>query len=175
MIADKQLSPALNNFLPVKVEITTRGATSLESNRSTSIGKYFGLPDLYFAEVKDDNKILKQGLSGDIVKQGTIVFDASNTDWSLFNQSPENRKCAQIVLYEHLKKPQGVAMVNSALNNAQLSLSTIDYKIPGKETADFWKNVFAAMRIKTYAPGETDKDSQPKKQHDLLLDGPVNQ
>ncbi|MDB5110226.1 MAG: beta-galactosidase, partial [Mucilaginibacter sp.] len=172
MIADKKLSPALTDFLPAKVEITTRKATSLESNTHTEVGKCFGLPDLYFAEVPGNNKILKQGLSGDLINQGSIIFDASNTDWSLFNQAGENKKCAQIVLYEHLKKPQGVAMVSTPLNNARLTLSTIDYKINSKETADFWRNLFAATGIKYDTPGVNDEQNKRKGQHNLLLDGP---
>ncbi|GHT30810.1 hypothetical protein FACS189432_09780 [Bacteroidia bacterium] len=97
----------------------------------------------------------------------------SRTDWSLFNQSPENKKCAQVVLYEHLQKPSGAALVSYPFGNATLVLSSLDYTINTKETTEFWETLFSAMGIFHSAPdGKSDKGL--KKEHDLLMDGPVN-
>jgi beta-galactosidase len=172
MISDQKPSPALNNLLPAKFELTDRQATSLQSNKHYDFEKYFKLPDLYFSEIRGDNKILKQGLSGDLIKQGTIVFEATNVDWSLFNNSPENRKCAQVVLYEHLIKPQGVAMVTFPWGKATFFLSALDYKISDTGMDSFWKNLYASMGIKFYLPGE-EKATTDVQHHDLLIDGPL--
>ena len=172
MIADQKPSPSLYNLLPARFELTDRQATSLQSNKNYEFEKYFRLPDLYFSEIRGDNKIIKQGLTGDLVKQGTIVFEATNVDWSLFINSGENRKCAQVVLYEHLIKPQGVAMITCPFNKATLYLSTIDYKISNPGIESFWKNLCAALAVKLYMAGE-DKTAPETRTHDLLLDGPL--
>jgi beta-galactosidase len=145
----------------------------LEPNKTHSWGKYFDLPHLYFAEIPGNRKIMKRGLAGEIVDKGTVVLTASRTDWSLFNQSPENRKCAQVVLYEHLQKPSGAALVSYPIENATLVLSVLDYTIDTKETTEFWKRLFSAMGI-AYSESNGNSNSHSNKEHDLLMDGPVN-
>jgi hypothetical protein len=173
MLSDKEISPAIHEILPDKLQLTDRYATALEPNKSTIWGKYFDLPDLYFAEIENDPKIIKRGLSGNIVNEGTVVFTASRTDWSLFNQNPENKKCAQIVLYEHLQKSSGAALVTCPFGNATLVLSTLDYRIQNETTDKFWKSLLAAMQIRVISP-TLKKDDNSRKNHDLLLDGPVD-
>jgi beta-galactosidase len=172
-LADKPLSAAAKNFLPVNLEITSRKATALENNPETEGGNYFNLPDLYFAEVKSDRQILKQGLGGALVEHGTVVLSASNVDWSLFNEQPENRKCAQAVLYEHLEKPSGAALVTYPWGKATLVVSTMDYRPDAPEYITFWRNLLSAMQIK-WINRENQLNNDSKKEHNLLLDGPVD-
>lgn len=174
MISDGKISSALNGLLPAKLELTDRQATSLKSNSDSEIGKYFHLPDLYFSEMDGDRKILKQGLSGEVVKLGTVVLEATNIDWSLFNQVGENRKCAQVVLYEHLQKPSGAALVNIPLKRSQLWISSLDYKISEKKTLVFWKALCQALRIELNSGNEKNLNTGKNRKHDLLLDGPVD-
>ena len=166
-------NPILNDFLPETVILTERSATALESNLQSAWGKFFQLPNLYFAEQRGDRYILKRGLSGDLVKKGTVVLQASRTDWSLFNDNPENRKCAQVVLYEHLEKPEGAALATYRFDNATLAVSALDYRLDTSETQTFWKNLFSVMKINTFITTEN-KQEIKQKQHDLLLDGPVD-
>ncbi|GAB6010684.1 glycoside hydrolase family 2 protein [Viscerimonas tarda] len=173
MLHDKAISPAVNDFLPEKMEITAREATAMEYGKDTAWKKYFGLPDLYFAEMEGDRKIQKVGLAGEFVKQGSVIFTASRTDWSLFNSNPENRKCAQVVLYEHLIKPEGAALVSHPLEKGEIVLSAIDYTLDTKETAAFWKNFYPVLGIGLY-DSDNGKASNKKTEHDLLLDGPVD-
>ena len=174
MISDGKISSALNGLLPAKLELTDRQATSLKINPDSEIGKYFNLPDLYFSEIDGDRKILKQGLSGELVKQGTSVLEATNIDWSLFNQVGENRKCAQVVLYEHLQKPSGVALVKIPLKKSKLWISSLDYKISKKETLAFWKTLCQALQIELKSGEDQSQKGDKMKKHDLLLDGPVD-
>jgi beta-galactosidase len=173
MSSGNTINPALNDFLPASVQLTDRQATAMERNAESAWGKYFDLPGLYFAEMEGDRHILKRGLSGELVEKGTVVLQASRTDWSLFNNNPENKKCAQVVLYEHLEKPQGAALVTYPWEKADLSISVIDYRLNTKQTQQFWKNLFSAMAIDTPFSSGKIRDKQ-KKEHDLLLDGPVN-
>lgn len=170
----QKLSNDFCHWLPEEVKLTNRKATALEIDSTSSWRKYFELPDLYFGEMEEDRYILKQGLSGALTEKGKSLLKASRTDWNLFNTSPEHWKCAQVVLYEALKKPDGVALVTYPLQEkVDLVLSVIDYRLRTKETNAFWISVFRVMGI---AMGETAfKSSDAKaKKHDLLMDGPVN-
>ncbi|MDR2058106.1 MAG: beta-galactosidase [Dysgonamonadaceae bacterium] len=169
----KPFSDAFRRWLPVSVEQTSRQATALEYNPQNEWGRYFQLPDLYFAEMDGDRKVQKSGLSGELVKKGAIVLKASRTDWGLFNNNPEEWKCAQVVLYEALEKPEGAAMITYPLGKAVLILSVIDYSLDTKEMREFWKLLYSVMGIDySYDPKEKVRE-KVKSGHDLLMDGPV--
>ena len=174
MLAENGPSPALVQMLPFNLELTSRPATSLQCNKENPLGKYFTLPDLYFSEMGRNATILKTGLDGDLVKHAEMVMEATNIDWSLFNNAGENRKCAQVVLYEHLQKPSGAALVCLPLEKSKLYVSSIDYKISADKTIQFWKDLGAAMGIKMNSEAG-DSGSEVKKEHNLLMDGPVGQ
>lgn len=173
LLADKGFSPAAKTLLPFNIETTSRSATALENDKNSEYGRFFDLPGLYFAEIKGDRQIMKQGLAGDLVEKGNVILTASNVDWSLFNEQPENHKCAQIVLYEHLKKPSGAALVTYPLEKATLVVSTIDYRLSDVKCLTFWRDLLTLMKIK-WTFREDASDDGAKKEHDLLLDGPVD-
>ena len=108
-----------------------------------------------------------------LVEKGNAIFRASRTDWNLFNNVPEHWKCAQVVLYEAMEKPEGAALVTYPLDKVNLVLSAIDYHLWTKETDVFWRTLFKVMGI-----GIDKKDVQnrnaKKKEHDLLMDGPTD-
>jgi beta-galactosidase len=174
MVAEKPITEPVKNILPADGQLTKREASSLQPGKSSILRSYFELPDLYFSEVEGDRRIIKQGLGGDWLKQGNILLEAPNIDWSLFNQAAENRKCAQVVLYEHLEKPSGVALISFRKGNTDFLLSTIDYRLLTKETIIFWNSLFQAMKIRLSDKNELDLNSENRRNHDLLLDGPVN-
>ena len=165
------ISEEFSRWLPAPVQLTSRKATALESNKKDEWGAYFELPDLYFAESQGDKTILKAGLAGDGIKSENIVFSASQTDWSLFNNVAEHWKCAQVVLYEALNKPTGAAVVKSAVGDDKVVMSVIDYTINTKETTRFWESLLKVMGIKTNPNSALKKTSA--KEHNLLMDGPV--
>jgi beta-galactosidase len=174
MVAEKPITESAKNILPADGQLTNRKASSLQPGKSGVLKSYFELPDLYFSEIEGDRNIIKQGLSGDWLNQGEILLEATNVDWSLFNQAAENRKCAQVVLYEHLEKPSGAALISFRQGNTDFLLSTIDYRLLTKETINFWNSLFRAMKIRLSNKNELDLNSENKENHDLLLDGPVN-
>ncbi len=170
----EKLSNDFCRWLPEEVRLTNRKATALEMDSTSSWREYFELPDLYFSEMEGDRYILKQGLTGPLTEKGNSLLKASHTDWNLFNTSPEHWKCAQVVLYETLKKPEGIALVSYPLQDkVDLVLSVIDYRLQTKETSAFWHSVFRVMGIAT---GGVDLKLQgtKTKKHDLLMDGPVD-
>ncbi len=168
-----EFSEAFREWLPADVQLTDRKATSLENDRETVWGDYFELPDLYFSEVDGDRYILKRGLSGSLVDKGAVVLKASRTDWSLFNDVPEHWKCAQVVLYETLQKPEGAALLHYTSDGVDLVLSVLDYSLQTKETQTFWKTLFGAMAIEL-SGGNTWNKGKRQSEHDLLMDGPVD-
>ena len=101
-----------------------------------------------------------------------MILEASNVDWSLFNNNPEDRKCAQVVLYEHLQKEPGIAMVQLPFGKSKLYVSSIDYTIVADKTVQFWKDLGAAMGIKIDSETGSESSNEEKK-HNLLMDGPA--
>lgn len=173
MLSDGVLSSAAGTLLPFPLEITSGKATAMKSNRNDDWGRFFDIPSLYFSEIRsNDRNMMKQGLSGELVRQGTVIFSASETDWSLFNDHPENRKCAQVVLYEHLQKPESAALVALPYGKGKLVVSSIDYRINTPETLGFWRDLCSVMQI-AWKEENTSPDDDNKRTHDLLLDGPV--
>ena len=167
------LSGAFCDWLPEDVKLTDRRASALEVNKNTSWGSHFELPDLYFSEMDGDRYILKHGLTGNLIEKGEAIFSASRTDWNLFNNVAEHWKCAQVVLYETLNKPEGVALVTYPLGNVNLALSVIDYHLWTKETSTFWKNLFRVMAIDVDRTNLQNQNVK-RKEHDLLMDGPTD-
>jgi len=168
-----KLSEAFCNWLPEEVKLTDRRASALETDKNTSWGSYFELPDLYFSEMDGDRYILKQGLAGALVEKGNTIFRASRTDWNLFNNVPEHWKCAQVVLYEAMEKPEGTALVTYPLDKVNLVLSAIDYHLWTKETDVFWRTLFKVMGIDIDKKDVQNRNAK-KKEHDLLMDGPTD-
>jgi hypothetical protein len=54
-----------------------------------------------------------------------------------------------------------------------LWISSLDYKISGKKTLEFWKALCQALRIELNSGDEKNLNTGKNKKHDLLLDGPV--
>ena len=77
-----------------------------------------------------------------------------------------------MVLYEAYNKPSGAALVTQPIGNNTLALSVVDYTVSTKESQRFWRNLLKAMRIE--ATPEATKASQKSKEHNLLMDGPVD-
>ena len=167
------IPPALTPLLPAPLTLTPRGATQLSLGPSHSWAAGLGQPDLYFAEDTTDKQILKCGLEGPLVKRGQVLLEAANTDWSLFLDAPENAKCAAVVLYEHLTKPAGAALVSLPDGAGTLVLSALDCVPHSPAHARFWRALFANMGVRLVPPGTQETRVQPNaKGHYLLLDGP---
>jgi beta-galactosidase len=145
--AGKVGAAQLKTLFPEAVQLTDRAATALVPDDPDGIAAGLRLPDLYFAEEGNDRFIMKHGLAGPLVAKGRSVLSASNTDWSLFNNAPENAKCAAVVLYEHLEKPAGTAMVDVPVGKGHLILCSLDYQNPVRAAGKMWRALFANMGV----------------------------
>jgi len=162
----------INLLLLAPITLTSRTATALDRGIDCYENANFSPPDLYFAENTQDKKILKCGLDGNFVRRGTVVFKASNTDWSQFNDVPENAKCAAVVLYEHLVKPPGAALVTIKQGGGTISISTIDYVPNNSDYAKLWHSLLNNMGVKMDNEAMI-KDQRGNHGHDLLLKGSI--
>ena len=144
----------LAGLLDAPLHLTQRPATALAADASHPWVASLMLPELYFAEDGADRFILRQGIDGPLVRRGRVLLRASNTDWSLFNESGENAKCASLVLYEHLTKPGGAALVACPHGKGTLLLSTIDWHIATRQADQLWRKLFAALGVELRDPRE---------------------
>jgi len=161
----------VNRLLHVPVALSPREATAMERGVDHPWNAAFSLAELYFAEDKQDQFILKCGLDGEFVRQGTVVLKASNTDWSQFNNMPEDAKCAAAVLYEHLIKPAGAALVVMKQGEGAIVISAADYVPQGKAYLDYWRTLLQNMGVKTIASSGRE-ERRLDGEHNLLLNGP---
>jgi beta-galactosidase len=169
-----QPSTAINELLPAALQLGEFKTTDLQGNKADATGKLFNTRDLYFSEMNGDKYIMKQAIVGDLLSRGSVAIEASQTDWNLLLAYPENKKCAQIVLYEHLIKPKNAALLNLQLGKANLGVSAIDYNILNNTNRVFWQKLCESLAIRLADKGVSN-DNGTKKQHDLLMDGPINQ
>ena len=172
----------INQLLPAPIALTPRQATAMSRSAPDPWTASFGLPDLYFAEEPRDRNssgetsartVLRCGLDGPFAQRGKILFEASNTDWSLFNDSPEAAKCGAVVMYERLKKPPGAALVAWRVGPGALVVSAIDYLPATEGYGRFWRRLFTAMGVKLAGPAGPGSGPAAAREHSLLLDGPL--
>ena len=102
-----------------------------------------------------------------------MLFTPSRTDWSLFNNVAEHWKCAQVVLYEALKREPSAAFLTMGSSGRTIALTTIDWKLDGKEPLAFWKELLGRMGVEMTNAAEMRRNTR-KRGHDLLMDGPVD-
>jgi len=148
LLRDKS-APAdlIGQLLPASITVTSRQATQLDITPGSPWVASFGLPDTYFAENSLDSHIAKCGLDGKFVDEGSSLLTASNTDWSLFNNVSEAAKCGAVVLYEHLIKPRGAALVSEKVGNGLVAVSTIDYMPVEDSYVRFWRSLISNIGI----------------------------
>jgi beta-galactosidase len=174
MFGDKGASLSkLGSLLAGDLSLTTRTSTLLIPDRQDPLTAGFTLGDLYFVTESGDPQIQKAGLAGALVKSGKVLLTASNTDWSLFERKPENAKCGSMLIYEHLAKPEGAALVEIPKGKGRLLVSTLDIMPNEKPYVTFWKQLFGNLGVQFGTPSDGDADGKGRKAHDLLLDGPI--
>ncbi|MCX5684640.1 MAG: hypothetical protein NT049_13265, partial [Planctomycetota bacterium] len=142
------------DLLPAAVRLTDHPATALVPDAAHPWTAPFSLPDLYFAEDGNDRFIMRRGLDGPLLEGARVLLRASNTDWSLFNNAPEHSKCAALVLYEHLQKPSGAALVERAHGSGKLVLCSLDYRVGSRAADTFWRRLLAGMGLKLGRPAD---------------------
>jgi beta-galactosidase len=143
---------ALDALLPEPASLTDQTATLLTPDGQDPLTASFTLPQLYFAEDGADRLIMRHGVSGPFVDHARVLLRASATDWSLFNNAPENAKCGAVVLYQQLIKPSGVALIDAPWGKGQFLLCTLDYRIATANADALWIHLFQNMGVALNPP-----------------------
>ena len=141
----------LGDRVPAGIDatLTARTATALVADADHPWTASFTPPQLCFAEQSAiDRHILRHGIAGPLVVQWRVPLRASDTDWSQFDDVPEVAKCGAAVLYEHVVKPSGAALVSARVNDRVLVLCSLDYRIATPAADAMWRELLANMGVK---------------------------
>ena len=127
-IAAKTLTE-LNALLPASLEVTDRQSSSLLPATASPLLEGLTPSELYFSE-SSPTIVLDGGLSGPLVKQGTVLLEAANTDWLKWNKQPEYAKTGMVVRSELESKPSGAAIVEIKEGSGTLLLINLPASSP---------------------------------------------
>ena len=127
-VAPKTLSQ-LNGLLPASLEVTDRRSSSLLPVADSSVTAGLKPSDLYFSE-SSPQTILDGGLAGPLIKQGTVLLEAANTDWLRWNKEAEYAKTAMVLRSERESKPSGAAIVEVKQGSGRLLLINVPASSP---------------------------------------------
>lgn len=173
LLPDENAAARANEWLPCPVELTDRTATMLVRGEADPWVDSFGLEELYFAESKAQKTILEHGMSGEIATRGRTLLQAANVDWSLFNNVPENAKCGGVVLYEHLDKQPGAALISLPAGKGTIAVTTVRMEAGSAEHLAFYHKLLSNMGAAMEDVRDVAADGESVV-HDLLLNGPVD-
>ena len=116
--------PQLNELFLAPVELTGRQSSSLLPVTASPVTAGLNPSDLYFSE-SSPQIILGGGISGPLVKQGTVLLEAANTDWLKWNKEAEYAKTAMVLRSEEESKPSGAAIVEVKQGSGRLLLINV--------------------------------------------------
>lgn len=173
MISNNQIDlDKLNSVLPAPIALTNRQASSFIHGTEQGPVAPFSLKELYFVENEHRSYVMQCGLDGPLVERSSILLEACNVDWTLFNAA-ENRKCAALILNEKLHKPSGAALIEWTDGKSKIYICTLDTAYEGEAIDQFWHKFFACLGIDAgSAVSPEEKNSADGPPHDLLRDGP---
>jgi hypothetical protein len=126
----------LNRLLPEPIELTSRRSSSLLPVASSPVVAGLKPSDLYFSQ-STPPIILDGGLGGRLVAQGTVLLEASNTDWLKWNKEAEYAKTAMVLRSEREAKPSGAALVEVKQGSGTLLITNLPA----------WSHVYKAQRM----------------------------
>lgn len=166
----------LNRVAPTPLRLTARTATQLEKPDVEHIETAaLRTRDLYFAEedAPADRVIMNAELAGDL-SPDEVLLRASNTNWALFNNIPEDAKVPAVQIYEQLQKPCGNALVCLRGAHAPLYVTTIRYAPDTRHNDALWQALLAGCGVVMGVP-RSKTYTTAAHAHDLLLNGPEDQ
>ena len=121
---DSSKQNLLNKLLPAPLEITNRISSSLVKEIPNILTQNLSLPDMYFSELNPP-EIITHGLSGELVKQSSVLLKACNTNWLLWNKQPEYAKTAMVLRSEREHKPEGAVFILKTIGTGRLIVTSL--------------------------------------------------
>lgn len=120
---------ALNTLLPTTLALEPRRATSFLKLQDAPVLSRLEHSDFYFSELLPRGKTaLTYGLTGDLVKNATILLSACNTEWQTWNNRPEPSKTGSVYRSEMQPKNTGNALVSFTQGKSEVLLSSFDFR-----------------------------------------------
>ena len=136
----------LNKVLPYALKLTERETTSFLLKSADPMLAGLGHKDFYFTELIR-RPVMTAGLSGDLVKEGTVLVEACNTDWRRWNSRPEYLKTAAVYRSEQEAKPEGAAIVKVASGNTEFYISNINLLSLRSEGEGLFKKLLTNLGV----------------------------
>ena len=136
----------LNALLPYPLELTERRATSFIKKTDDMFIGALNNKDFYFTELVR-TPIMQYGLTGEIVRGGKVILEASNTDWGRWNSRAEYLKTAAVYRSEREAKPEGAALVKVMSGKGQIYLTSIDIKQLKSEGENLLRTLFSNLGL----------------------------
>ena len=128
--------------------------------------------ELYFGtEGRRSRKIAQAAIGGGILDKAELLLIPSRTDWTLFNDVAEQWKCAQVVLYEALKKPRAACLLRMERDGSVVTISTIDYSNVSPAALVLWRKIFRTEGL-TVSERRVNGEKSGQRAFNLLMDGP---
>lgn len=142
----------LSALFPAPVALTERKSSSLLYGQIDP--RIYGFSREALNNIGDKNSgfIQRAGIDGPLVQEGKVLLKASNSDWSLFERQPEPAKTSSMLIYEHLRKPSGVALLEVPSGDGQLLLSTLDASADSRPARRFWSQLWRNFGVKLTPP-----------------------
>jgi hypothetical protein len=117
-----------NKYLPKSATLTDRKATSFLVKNADATLNNLGNSDFYFSETSE-RPLMNYGLTGDFVNNGTVLLEASITDWKKWNKRPEYQKTASVLRSERERQPAGGALASMNAENGKIYLFALPYDL----------------------------------------------
>jgi hypothetical protein len=136
----------LNTLMPWTLQLTDRHSSSLLPVGDSRITAGLKPSDLYFSETTPPD-ILTSGLGGSLVTHGTVLLQASNTDWLSWNKQPEYAKTAMVLRSERETKPSGIAMLEVHSDIGRLIISNLPAWSPTPKVQEIVRTLLRNMGV----------------------------
>lgn len=137
---------SVNAVLPYPLKLTERNATSFLVQAPDEMLAGLGNKDFYFTELIRQ-PVMHYGLDGELVKHGTVLVEACNTDWARWNSRPEYLKTAAVYRSERESKPAGAALVRIDSGKGGIYLDNIDLPVLKSEGEELTKTLLTNIGV----------------------------
>jgi len=91
--------------------------------------------------------VLTSGLTGSLAAHGTVLLQASNTDWLSWNKQPEYAKTAMVLRSERETKPSGIAMLEVHSDTGRLIISNLPAWSPVPKVQEMVRTLLRNMGV----------------------------
>lgn len=120
---------SLNTILPFPLALEPRRATSFIKVQDAPILSNLEHSDFYFSELLPLEKTaLNYGMTGEMVKNATVLLTACNTEWQAWNGRPEPTKTGSVFRSEMEKKGVGTTLITFNQGKSEVMIASFDFK-----------------------------------------------